>query len=170
MAQFDLYIPLLFRLEGRLGLVTNHPTDKGGLTNAGVTIKTFRQFFGQDRTADDLRNMTYEQWYRIMKSYWDDCKGDRIRNQSIAELVVDWNINSGITGMKEAQRCLNLVADGVYGPKTLTALNSDPQKCVFCRIMDARKAFFKRLASASPSQAANLNGWLNRLKNFDYEP
>jgi len=169
MANFEHYIPFLFKWEGKLGTTTNNKNDKGGWTNAGVTLKTFRDFFGQDKSVDDLRAMTMEQWRKIARSYWDECKADKINNQSIAELVVDWNFNSGVTGRKEIQKVFNLVADGIYGPKTLAALNGEPQKCVFCKIKDARENFFRRLASNSTSQANNLKGWLNRLNDFNYE-
>ena len=168
MADFEHYIPLLFDAEGKLGKVTNHKNDKGGWTNAGVTIKTFREFYGKDKTVDDLRAMTLDQWKRIMKTYWDECKADDIKNQSVAELVVDWNINSGPAGMKGVQKALDLTADGIFGPKTLAALNTEPTKCVFCRILAARERFFIKLVENTPSQIGNLSGWLNRLKKFVY--
>ena len=156
-------------MEGKLGKTTNHKNDKGGWTNAGVTLKTFRAFYGQDKTVDDLRAMTMEQWRHISKSYWDECKGDKIANQSIAEIVVDWNYNSGIAGRKGTQKALGLVVDGIFGPKTLAALNDGPQKCVFCKIKDAREKYFRELVERDPSQAGNLDGWLNRLKRFSYD-
>lgn len=169
MADFKRYIPRLFDAEGKLGDVTNHKNDKGGWTNAGITLKTFRSFYGQTKTVTDLRNMTYEQWYRIMRTYWDACKADRINNQSIAELVVDWNINSGISGKKGVQEALGTVADGIFGPKTLAAINAQPQKCVFCKIMEGRKRYFQMLSDKDESQKDNLTGWLNRLQKFVYQ-
>ena len=64
MARFELYAPILKEVEG--GFV-DHPADKGGPTNAGVTLATFKTIFGKDKTVDDLRNMTNAQWKRIMK-------------------------------------------------------------------------------------------------------
>ena len=169
MADFEKYIPRLFKAEGKLGNTTNHKSDKGGWTNAGITLKTFRSFYGQTKTVADLRNMTYDQWHHIMKSYWDTCKADKIQNQSIAEIVVDWNINSGISGRKGTQKAIGTDADGIFGPKTLAALNAQPQKCVFCKIIEARKVFFYELVINDETQKDNLDGWLNRLKKFRYE-
>jgi len=166
MAKFELYAPILKKLEG--GFV-NNPNDKGGPTAYGVTLTTFRAYYGGNMTVDDLKNMTDAQWTRIMKVYWDTCKADKINNQSIANIVVDWNINSGVSGRKETQRALNLAADGIFGTKTLSALNSKPQKCVFCKIRDAREKFYLNLAEKTPSQKVFLNGWMNRLKQFSYE-
>lgn len=165
MASFDSYAPILKRLEG--GFV-NNPADKGGPTNCGVTLATFRAIFGKDKTVEDLKNMMDRQWKQIMKVYWDSCKADQIKNQSIANLVVDWTVNSGVAGRKGVQSALRLSADGIFGPKTLAALNAEPSKCVFCRIMDARKAFYKQLVEKKPSQLVFYTGWLNRLKSFEY--
>ena len=55
----------------------------------GVTLATFKAYYGGDKTIYDLKNITDEQWTRIMKVYWDTCKADKIVNQSIANLVVD---------------------------------------------------------------------------------
>lgn len=166
MAKFDLYAPILKRLEGGF---SNHPYDKGGATNCGVTLASFRAIYGKDKTVEDLKNMTDAQWRRIMKVYWDACNADKINNQSIANIVVDWCVNSGVSGRKEIQRTFNLVADGIFGQKTLAALNSTPQKCVFCKIRDAREKFYLNLAEKTPSQKVFLNGWMNRLNQFHYE-
>lgn len=166
MANFDLYAPILKTLEG--GFV-DHPLDKGGPTNAGVTLATYRAAFGRDKTAADLKNMTFDEWKRIMRTYWDSCNGDKILNQSIANIVVDWSVNSGTAGRKAAQQALGLYADGIFGPKTLEALNKEPGKCVFCKIREAREAFFRNLVEKKPSQKVFLNGWLNRLNTFGYE-
>lgn len=166
MAKFDLYAPILRRLEG--GFVDN-PADKGGPTNCGVTLVTFRVIFGKDKTVEDLKNMTDAQWKKVMKVYWDACNADQIKNQSIANIVVDWNVNSGTNGRKGVQKALGLVADGIFGPKTLEALNKEPGKCVFCKIREARESFYRKIVEKTPSQIVFLRGWMNRLNDFVYE-
>ena len=165
MAKFDLYAPILKKLEG--GFV-NNPKDKGGATNCGVTLASFRAVFGRDKTVDDLKNMTDKQWKQIMKTYWDACSADKIENQSIANIVADWSVNSGVSGRKACQREFGLVPDGIFGKKTLAALNSTPQKCIFCRIKDAREMFYKEIVAKTPSQIAFYKGWLNRLSYFEF--
>lgn len=166
MAKFELYAPILKKFEG--GFI-DHPADKGGPTNCGVTLATFKVIFGKDKTVDDLKKMTDAQWKKVMKVYWDACNADKIQNQSIANIVVDWNVNSGTTGRKSVQKALGLYADGIFGPKTLEALNKTPGKCVFCKIREAREAFYRGIAEKNPSQAVFLKGWINRLNSFTYE-
>ena len=166
MADFERYAPILKRLEG--GFV-NNPADKGGATNMGVTLATYRAIFGKNKTIYDLKNITDAEWSQIMKVYWNAVKGDQINNQSIANLVADWNVNSGTTGRKAIQKALGLYADGIFGQKTLAALNAEPQKCVFCKIKAAREQFYTSIVQKTPSQAVFLKGWLNRLNQFEYD-
>ena len=65
MANFYDFAPLLHSLEKG---ISNRASDRGGFTVDGVTLTTFRQFYGQDKTEDDLRNMTRSQWRHIMKT------------------------------------------------------------------------------------------------------
>ena len=166
MANFDLYAPILKKLEG--GFV-DHPADTGKATNCGVTLTTFRTIFGKDKTVEDLKKMSDKQWKQIMKVYWDACKGDDIKNQSIANIVVDWCVNSGVLGRKGVQSSLKLYADGIFGPKTMAALNAEPQKCVFCKILEGRKEFYKKIVDNKPSQLVFYKGWLNRLNSFSFQ-
>lgn len=101
MADFNIYAPHLLQFEG--GYVF-HPMDEGGPTNMGVTLQTYRDHFGQDKTVDDLKDISRDEWTQIMKSgYWDRCKADRIDSQSVAEILVDWCVNSGMVGLRRVQ-------------------------------------------------------------------
>ena len=113
MASFDKYAPKLKKWEGGFG---NHPADTGGATMCGVTLSTFRQFFGADKTEADLRKMTEAQWRTVMKGgFWDKCWADQIKNQSVAELIVDWCVNSGTGMIKRVQAIVTTTTDGVMG-------------------------------------------------------
>lgn len=166
MANFDLYAPTLKRLEG--GFV-NNSADTGGATNRGVTLTIFRAFFGKDKDVTDLKNMTDAQWKVIMKSYWDRCKGDEIKNQSVAEIIVDWHINSGYPPLKKVQGILGVKQDGIFGAKTLAAINGSDQECLHCRIKRARRAYYENIVNANPSQSVFLKGWLNRIETFKFK-
>lgn len=165
MANFDLYAPSLKRWEG--GFV-NDPADPGGATNMGVTIGTFRTYFGRNRTVQDLKNITPAQWRLIMKTYWDRCKADDIRNQSVAEMLVDWHVNAGYNAIKKTQAAFGLKTDGIVGPKTLAALNGPDSELVFNRLKNARTSYYQRLVNENGSLRKFLRGWLNRVNYFEY--
>lgn len=167
MADFKAYAPKLKAFEGGRSF---HPKDKGGPTNRGVTLDTFRRIFGQDKTIDDLWNMTEGEWLVVMdKEHWDACKADKISNQSIAEIIVDWYINSGIAGIRRSQEIAGVKPDGIIGPKSLAAFNSADQKELFGRLWNGRHQFYLNIVKRDPSQREFLDGWMNRLNSFQFE-
>ncbi|MGN1221257.1 MAG: glycoside hydrolase family 108 protein [Candidatus Cryptobacteroides sp.] len=167
MADFNKFAPHLLQLEG--GYVW-HPEDKGGPTNKGITLRTYRQYCGQDRTIADLKEMSFGTWSKIMKDqYWDKCRADEITNQSVAEIVVDWCINSGPVGLRKVQEMLSLKPDGIVGPKTLVAINGANPQELFGRIKAARKQYFVDIVKRSPGQKAFMSGWMNRINSFIFE-
>lgn len=172
MAKIELLAPKILKWEG--GFV-NHPNDKGGATNKGITIGTYthyRKLKGLSApSVADLKNISNDEWMDILKTlYWDKWKADNINNQSIANLVVDWYWGSGVYGIKYPQQVLGVTADGIVGPKTLGAINDYPnQKELFQKIWDRRKKHFEDIVRNNPSQKVFLKGWLNRLNDYRYE-
>lgn len=167
MADFKKYAPKLLQLEGGY---TNHPDDQGGPTNLGVSYKVYKAYCGQERTIKDLQNISYGTWEKIMKDlYWDKCLADEIENQSVAEIVVDWCVNSGMVGLRKVQEIVDTKPDGIAGPKTLAAINGSEQSELFERIMDARKQFYVNIVKRNPRQKVFMNGWMNRLLMFKFE-
>jgi len=165
MADFMIYAPLLHSLEKG---ISNSPYDRGGFTVDGVTLTTFRRFYGQDKTETDLRNMTRPQWRHIMKTgYWDVCKADSIEDQRLAEIITDWCVNSGTARIRNVQTILGVRPDGAVGPITLGAINGADRDELYRRIMAARVAWFERIVRNDPAQKRNLTGWMNRLKRLE---
>ena len=164
MADFMKYAPRLRSLEKG---IANDPYDRGGFTVDGVTLSTFRRFYGNDKEEADLRNITPPQWRSIMKTgYWDVCKADGINDQRTAELIVDWCVNSGTARIRNVQTILEVRPDGCVGPVTLAAINSvDPDE-LYGRIMSARVAWYERIVRNDPSQQRFLKGWMNRLERL----
>lgn len=166
MADFDTYAVLLRNLEG--GFVDD-PDDRGGATNCGVTLKTFRRHFGSSKDVTDLKNMSYQQWRHVMKTgYWDVMKADLVTNQSLAEIMTDWCINSGTAVIRKIQTVAGVKPDGLVGPKTLAALNAADQKKMHERIWQARRHHYEKIVADDPKQAKFMNGWMNRLNKFTF--
>lgn len=166
MASFFNYIPILLKWEG--GFV-NNPADKGGATNRGVTLATFRKFFGAAKTVADLKNMTDCQWCQVMRSYWNTVKADKIQSQSIADIFADWHINAGVNAIKRVQKMFGIKPDGIVGPVTLSYLNSPNRQVIFNRLRDERESYYLDIVKADPSQRVFLNGWLKRARSFEYK-
>ena len=172
MANIDILLPFILSFEGGY---SNHPDDKGGATNKGVTIATWKQV-GYDKDGDgdidvdDLRLISDEDMRdRVLKPhYWHRWKADRIKSQSVANIVVDWVWASGKHGITGVQRILGVKADGIVGEKTLAVLNSWPPHRLFEDIKAARRAFIRRIVAKNPRQKVFEAGWLRRLESIQY--
>lgn len=167
MAKAELLRPFILQWEG--GFV-NDPLDRGGATNKGITISTFRHHFGQDATVAQLKCITDEQWLHIFKTgYWNPWRADEITNQSVANIVVDWAWASGTkTSIKQVQRIVGVAVDGIVGPKTLLAINSCRQRELFDMIHAARLDFVDDIVRRNPSQSRFIRGWKNRINNIKF--
>ena len=167
MADKNKLIPIIKRWEGGFG---NHPKDKGGATNKGVTLTTYRMVYGKNKTVDDLKNMSDKEWdYIFTKLYWNKWKADEIKNQSIANILVDWVWMSGLGTIKKIQSLFGLTADGIVGNKTISYINSHDQEEVFNKIWNRRKSFYDSLVANNQSQKVFLKGWMNRLNTFKFQ-
>lgn len=181
MANFSNLKRFILSFEG--GYV-NDPDDSGGETNKGITIKTWRGA-GFDtfkkipvlqvgkkcytNVTKSLYEMTDAQWELVFKKYyWDRWKADEIQNQSIANLLVDWVWASGVWGIKMPQTLLKVTQDGIVGPKTLNALNSQEPEQLFKRLVREREAYIERLILRSPKNKKFEKGWYRRLYSIQY--
>lgn len=167
MAEAKELIPFILGWEGGF---SNHPHDKGRATNKGITIATFRHYFGSGATVEQLKAMTDEQWETIFrKGFWNPFKGDGIKSQPIANICVDWAWCSGTaTAVKQVQRILGVVMDGIVGNVTLGAINNAIPDELFGKIKSARLAFVEAIAKRDASQQVFLKGWRNRINSIQY--
>lgn len=166
MAKIEILQPFVLSWEGGFSNVTG---DKGGATNKGVTLNTFRNVYGNDKMIVDLIGMTDEEWLTIFKKYyWRKWMADAIKSQAIANLLVDWVWMSGTYGIKLPQKVLGVKIDGLVGNKTLSAINGYPnQQELFNKLWNERKSFFERIGKGA--QAKFLAGWMNRLRSIRYD-
>ena len=164
MATYTKMIKKVLKWEG--GYAGN--IDGMTCTMKGVTLATYRKFFGKNKNCKDLKEITQAEWDLIFKEgFWDRWRADEIENQSIAELLVDWCWASGVYGIKLPQRVLGVKDDGIVGKKTLAAINDYPdQRELFDKLWNRRKKHFQDIAKNGKEKF--LNGWLNRLNDFKF--
>lgn len=160
-----------FVLEHEGGFV-NDPLDRGGATNKGVTIAVWKaQGYDKDGDGDidvaDLKLITEADAIMIMKkNYWDRWKADQIKNQAIANTLVDWVWGSGAWGIKIPQRILGVKDDGVVGIKTLEAVNKQNPNKFLEKLYLARFNFLDGIVASNPSQKRFIKGWKNRMNDL----
>ena len=151
-------------------ITKNNVHDLGGWTNSGITLDTWKRL-GYDNDGDghrdlaDLRAMTYEQWYSIIKrGYWDRAQADSMLNQSVANMIVDFMITSG-GAPRVVQRTVGVRADGIIGPRTIAAINAQPADILFSRLASARLHYYRRL----PAWSQFGNGWTRRVRDIKFD-
>lgn len=192
MADINKLVPILLKHEG--GYV-NDPVDKGGATNLGISENTWRRL-GHDKNGDgiideqDIKLLDKDDFKIILRiGYWDQWQADKIKNQSIANFLVDWVYNSGVWGIKIPQRILGLKEDGTVGKLTLEAVNSFDQQALHSKLILARITFIddiiradiervetklkKKLTEKEKLKLTNKKfekGWKARVLSYGFQP
>lgn len=167
MADYRKLKPFILRWEG--GYI-NDQADLGKQTNKGVTLSTYRSVFGKNKTVSDLKKITDEQWEFIFKKfYWDKWKADDIKDQNVANILVDWLWCSGSYGIKIPQQVLGVSVDGIVGSKTIAAINARDGRELFDTIKQERKDYVDRICQTRPQNRKFKKGWLNRINSLAYE-
>lgn len=171
MADSKKLVP--FILSWETDKYTNNKKDKGGPTKYGITLATWRKV-GYDKNGDgvlneeDVKLLTKDDFHRVFKqNFWNACKADKIQDQSVANMLVDFAYNSGVKrAATYLQLTLGITADGIIGNKTLFAINKSNGKRLFERFKKTRKDYLKSIAKGE--QKDFFNGWLRRLSYITY--
>jgi len=156
MANFELAVTKTILREGG-GKLHKVAGDSGGTTKYGISQKSYPQV--------NLEKLTEENAKAIYKrDYWDRIMGDLIISQQIAEELFDTAVNMGV---KSAVKLLqltntNLIADGIFGIKTLEAVNSSTPETLMPLYKLIRIARYAAICNADRTQDKFLLGWINR--------
>lgn len=143
---------------------SNHPNDKGGATNYGLTLGLAKKYGIE--TEEELKEVSQEKVADIFKAeFW---RFDNVKSQQVATLLFDIALNSGLSrAVKIAQGACNhlgfeCIVDGKWGPKTLACVNKVPSSQMVPTIQELRKEFYDSIIERDPSQEVFRKGWMNR--------
>ena len=155
---FDKCMTMLLIHEG--GFVDgNKIGDPGGLTNMGITKRTYDEYHGTDIDEEGMRQLTkadVEPIYR--RNYWDRCRCQDLPS-GVDWAVFDLAVNSG-TGRaaKLLQRAVETTEDGSIGPLTLMKVKQHESVNIINRIAMYREQFYRTLSTFDTFG----RGWLRR--------
>lgn len=140
---YDSSLRQLLKHEGGW---SEHPRDPGGATMKGVTLNTFRRFYGREKTKEELRNITHQQLAHIYKvGYWDVCQCDSLP-VGLDFVVFDAAVNSGSRrSLKWLQLAVGSHPDGIIGPNTLRQVRRSKLEDVICNTCMQRLLFMQSL-------------------------
>jgi len=173
-------------IVAREGGFVNDPDDPGGATKYGVTIGTMRQL-GLDVTGDgkvdvaDVKALTRAQAEQIFVEHYFNRPRLAQLPQAVQASVFDMYVNAGANAVKILQKLVTRMgfpatADGVVGPKTITAV-TDAAAAAPVHLADAygiaRRNYYYALADQRPAsrkyartKAGGKGGWITRAEEF----
>jgi len=172
-------------IENEKGLNTD-PTDRGGITNFGISEK-FIEGFQLMLLPEDILSTHYETARSYVKCLTMEKAKiiyatyiwlpiyEKIENQDILNFIFDMTVQHGRNKAAElVQRAINanwrhrfIEVDGKFGPATLSEVNSHSNgyatMSVFRSCLIAvRESLFRCIAAHDKTQEDKLEGWLKR--------
>ena len=148
------------------GGFVNHPSDPGGMTNLGVTARTWEDWVGHAPTEKEMRALTAKDVAPLYKrKFWDAIKGDDLPS-GLDYCVFDCAVNSGPgRAAKMLQEVVGVKPDGGIGPVTMAAVRAacvtdEDTKTLINAFCDKRLQFWQGLTTF----ATFGKGWTRRGK------
>ncbi|ART62122.1 glycoside hydrolase family 108 protein [Kushneria marisflavi] len=184
---------IIVALMKREGGFVDHPDDRGGATNYGITQQVAFEH-GFRGSMRDLPQPLAEKIY--LKTYWHAMKLDEIsaRAPALAVTLLDYGVHSGTKRAgRQLQEVLNVLSnngrrwsaigtDGCIGTQTLGAMDAmlklrgvNSGHTLASTINALRLAWLVDLARRDVSQQAFAQGWIDRVVRlerdmYDIEP
>lgn len=148
MGDFHRCIDRILAEEGGLSA---HPADPGGLTNYGISQRSYPTLDIAALTLADAQAL-----YRC--DYWQPLHGD-VLPAGLDLLLLDCAINQGVvTAIQLLQQALRIPDDGLIGPKTLSAAEA-----AMPGLLDAFAAERALRYEFNRNEAVFGRGWYRRL-------
>ena len=160
--QIDRIIGRIIQREG--GFV-DHPADRGGPTNYGITQRTLSEHLERQATKDEVRALTKDTARRIYRKQYVMKPGfQRIPDERLRAQVIDAGVLHGPGwAIRRLQEIVDVEVDGIIGPVTLKAINFDGKLDGLSRRFLARRLHkIARIVAHDSTQLVFLVGWTDR--------
>ena len=161
----------------REGGYVDHPRDRGGPTNFGITQSTLSRHLGRPASADEVRRLGRTVAAEIYRREYYQAPGIDALPARIRPFVFDAAVNHGPgRAIRFVQEVCNaagfgpLAVDGQCGPRTRRAAAAAERAMgdwLLAALVEERRNFYLALVERDPAQRVFLPGWLNRLVEFD---
>ena len=161
------------------GGYVNHPADKGGPTNHGITAKSYAEYFKrqwENITPQEIKAVSKELAEKIYYTLYYVRPNIIGLPELIQPIMLDMAVNHGRRGaVKILQKALvnagysASTPDGIIGAKTLAATTQASQdlgKVFISYLVESRINAYKDIIKNDPSQAVFEDGWIARAEAF----
>ena len=141
------------------GGYVNHPNDRGGETKFAISSRWYPN--------EDIKNLTRERADMILfRDYWKDTNIYQLPDE-LADIVLDDSIVQGQpTAIKNLQRALGVVDDGIIGPNTLNSIKNTNIKTIKEKFIKNVKDIEEQYLNNDPSQRVFERGHKNRFSKY----
>lgn len=172
MSEFNIALQKTLVHEG--GYVDD-PDDPGDETYKGVARAMHSKWTGWElvdrhknrpgfpATLDKDAQLQEEIVRFYQMNFWDALSGDRIENQTVADSVFDFAVNSGLhTAVALVQMVVGADVDGVLGSETLAKLNAFDPGYFLAAFTVGKIARYMAIIKNRPTSKKYLYGWVSR--------
>lgn len=167
MNRFAQCLAYVLRHEG--GYV-NHPADRGGATNRGITQATYDEWrVSNGLSRNPVVGISADEVSAIYRTrYWRPCGADRF-GAPLDLVVFDAAVQHGPgRAAKWLQRVVGAVPDGQVGPMTVRAVDAFVERngmaALVGDLLGIREGFYREIVANDPTQKVFAKGWANRLE------
>lgn len=163
----DAIDDFITRVIEREGGYVNHPSDRGGPTNWGITQGTLAACRGQAVSASDVRALGQDEARTIYRNNYFRGLED-VTHPKLLEFLFDYSVNSGPgRAVMALQKVLGVTADGAFGPRSKAALAAVvDQESLYFPLVCERLDNYLRIIAKDRDQAEFAAGWANRIVPF----
>jgi lysozyme family protein len=161
----------------REGGYVDHPQDRGGPTNFGITQSTLSRHLGRPVSTEEVRRLEPALAAEIYRREYYEAPGIDALPARIQPFALDAAVNHGPgRAIRFVQQVCNaagfgaLAVDGQCGPRTRQAAAAADRVMgdwLLAALVEERRNFYRALVERQPEQRVFLRGWLNRVAEFD---
>lgn len=171
---FDpIFVAAVERLLQHEGSFVDHPSDPGGATSYGVSLRWLRsQGYDVDHDGDvdvdDIKALTRDDAIQLYRKHWWDRYGYARLGLVIGQRVFGFAVNMGATpAHRILQRACRAAGepteeDGLLGPATVHAATMAGERLLLPALRSEAAGYYRCLVERTPKLSVFLRGWLNR--------
>ena len=161
------------------GSYVNHPNDKGGPTNFGITAMSYAEYFGKKAAAitiAEIKAVTPALAEKIYYTLYYVRPNIIALPQPIQPIMLDMAVNHGRRGaVKILQTALVDggygigTPDGIIGTHTIMSASradADLGQNFINNIIQSRIDYYHAIIEKDPTQAVFKKGWIARAESF----
>lgn len=161
----------------REGGYVDHPNDRGGPTNYGITQSTLSLYLGRAASDYDVKSLAEDVAIEIYEQNYYYKPAIHKLPEFIQPFIFDSAVNHGARrAIKFVQTVVNevghtpaLSVDGAMGPNTAKGAEwafAAMGDFFLAALIAERRSFYNIIVANNPSQQVFYRGWMNRVDEF----